>query len=210
MSKKPEMERLLKLYALAMRGEGGEAENARRFLNDLMKKAGVTLSDVERAAKSNGAGEEKVLYTFSPERYAPGLENVVSQLVFSFGLREERFLNIGVYRRPGFFRKKQIIAKLNRAEYALLMVFFKPCCEAYFKTYKNMLERHRRERRDLADGFIEHNDLYDNRPIPRPESPEQEEPYTPPSVDWRDMEDFSHEHDRVLEDSRLQLEGGAV
>lgn len=210
MSKKPEMERLLKLYALAMRGEGGEAENARRFLNDLMKKAGVTLSDVERAAKSNGAGEEKLLYTFNPERYAPGLENVVSQLVFSFGLREERFLNIGVYRRPGFSRKKQIIAELNRAEYALLMVFFKPCCEAYFKTYKNMLERHRRERRDLADGFIEHNDLYDNRPIPRPESPKQEEPYTPPSVDWRDMEDFSHEHDRVLEDSRLQLEGGAV
>ena len=207
MSEDKSISKLVKLYELAMRGEGGEADNARRFLDAALKKcSGITLADVERAARSK-CDDCKELFTFHPKRWAPGLDRVVCQLVFSFGLREEGFMNLEAFPYRSS-RKKYIVARLNKAEYALLMVFLDPCSEAYYKTYRNMTARHRRERKDLPDAFISYNDLYDMRPNPNPPTDEEKEAYTPPVFDWNDMEEFSHEHDRVLADSRPQIEGG--
>lgn len=43
-------QRMLKLLALAKRGEGGERDNAQRFLASLLKKHGMTLADLEDEA----------------------------------------------------------------------------------------------------------------------------------------------------------------
>lgn len=40
-------QRMLKLLALAKRGEGGERDNAQRFLGALLKKHGMSLADLE-------------------------------------------------------------------------------------------------------------------------------------------------------------------
>lgn len=40
-------QRMLKLLALARRGEGGERDNAQRFLESMLKKHGMTLADLD-------------------------------------------------------------------------------------------------------------------------------------------------------------------
>jgi len=40
-------QRMLKLLALARRGEGGEKDNAQRFLESMLKKHGMTLADLD-------------------------------------------------------------------------------------------------------------------------------------------------------------------
>lgn len=45
-------QRMLKLLALAKRGEGGERENAQRFLESMLKKHGMTLADLDEEALS--------------------------------------------------------------------------------------------------------------------------------------------------------------
>ena len=116
--KKDSMEKLLKLYALATRGVGGERENARRLLNRLLEKTGVTIESVELAA-----GEGVTLlqsYSFTVRKYFPGFSQVLAQLVYSFGLRDGDSIYVRV------FQKERVICyvlELNRAEAALLDVF---------------------------------------------------------------------------------------
>lgn len=45
-------QRMLKLLALARRGEGGEKDNAQRFLESMLKKHGMTLSDLDEEERS--------------------------------------------------------------------------------------------------------------------------------------------------------------
>ena len=100
--KKDSMEKLLKLYALATRGVGGERENARRLLNRLLEKTGETIESVELAA---GAGVTSLQsYSFTVRKYFPGFSQVLAQLVFSFGLRDACVLLCpGVESRRGGF-----------------------------------------------------------------------------------------------------------
>lgn len=204
MSADANMKRLLKLYALATRGEGGERENARRLLDAVLEKsAGVTFADVERAARGDEPDARR-WYELGPTRYAAGMEHAVAQLVFSFGLREDGRLSLFFYPNKGVRRVLNV--QVNSAEYYLLSMFFDACCEAYAAAYAKMKKRHRKECHDFPDAFIAFNRLYDMRPQPPAGEvpPAKEEPL---AVDWNDMEKFYHEHDRALADARPQLEG---
>lgn len=67
------IEKLRKLQALAQRGEGGEAENARRILYDLMGRHGVTLDEIEQEKPEKvkipyyGINEEFVIQIIASE-----------------------------------------------------------------------------------------------------------------------------------------------
>lgn len=57
-------ERLLKLYALAQRGVGGEKENAEKILKQLLLENGMSIEDLERSENTKRErGDKWILYT---------------------------------------------------------------------------------------------------------------------------------------------------
>lgn len=223
MSKNTEMERLLKLYALAMRGEGGEAANARAKLDMLLKRCGMTFADIEREAEAENAGGKREWVAFTLPKFEKGAPQVLAQLVFSFGLRKG---NDSVSFRPNYasMRKRGVdcFVLLSPAEAALFRLFAAHCIRAFNRSVRTLRERqkqerlalqerHQSEREDVVIAFCSLNRLVSPKSLQ--ESEEGNKTVEKPrkySINWYDIEEFSHEHDRVLEDSRPQLEGGAV
>ena len=218
--KKDSMEKLLKLYALATRGVGGERENARRLLNRLLEKTGVTIESVELAA---GAGVTSLQsYSFSVRKYFPGFSQVLAQLVYSFGLRDGDSIYVRV------FQKERVICyvlELNRAEAALLDVFWKPCYEAFRRSDEKMKIRqaqelsklkekqaqelsrlkgiHEKEAAGLALGFIAKNELY-SKDVPAEDSECPD--LSGMAFVGRDYVGFDHDHEGKLGTCLAQLE----
>jgi len=207
--KKDSMEKLLKLYALATRGVGGERENARRLLNRLLEKTGVTIESVELAA---GAGVTSLQsYSFTVRKYFPGFSQVLSQLVYSFGLRDGDSMYVRV------FQKERVICyvlELNRAEAALLDVFWKPCYDAFRRSDEKMKIRqaqelsklkgiHEKEAAGLALGFIAKNELY-RKDVPAEDSECPD--LSGMAFVGRDYVGFDHDHEGKLGTCLAQLE----
>jgi len=207
--KKDSMEKLLKLYALATRGVGGERENARRLLNRLLEKTGVTIESVELAA---GAGVTSLQsYSFTVRKYFPGFSQVLAQLVYSFGLRDGDSMYVRV------FQKERVICyvlELNRAEAALLDVFWKPCYDAFRRSDEKMKIRqaqelsklkgiHEKEAAGLALGFIAKNELY-RKDVPAEDSECPD--LSGMAFVGRDYVGFDHDHEGKLGTCLAQLE----
>jgi len=81
-------ERMLKLLALARRGEGGERDNAQRFLDHMLQKHGLTLDDLED--QEQPSSWQKFSYGTSMDRRL--LEQVLFKVlkVDSFKFRQGR------------------------------------------------------------------------------------------------------------------------
>lgn len=192
------MEKLLKIYRLAMSGIGGEREAARALLEKHLKKRGVTLAELEAAA---GDGENSLQVVWFPLPVGlPDWEQVLCQLVFSFNLHAAR-KGLMIHRRKhatiqnGRLRTQVDIGlEVERAEASLLAVFFTPCLQAYRKSYRNMRARQKRERESLASAFIEENDLYSTTPSDYDAEADTTATPQPLEVNWADLETFDHDH----------------
>ena len=197
------MEKLLKLYALAMRGVDGERENARRILDRMLKESGCTMEEIERAASEEYNARE--MYTFTVKKDLPRFIDVVAQLIFSFDLRDGQKITYYelIVRRGAKYR-----FELTRAEYILLSLFWEPCYQAYAKTVRKLKARqtaerarlkkkHTAEKDSLAEVFIAVNSLYSKKSEEEPCETEAEE--TKLEYDLRDFETFDHDHKSKLD-----------
>lgn len=192
------MEKLLKIYRLAMSGIGGEREAARALLEKHLKKRGVTLAELEAAA---GEAENSLRVVWFPlPGGLPGWEEVLCHLVFSFNLRAAR-QGVVIHHRKNFTIQHgrlrpqvDIGLEVESAEASLLAVFYTPCLQAYRKSCRNMRARHKREREQLASAFIEENDLYSTIPTDYDAEADTTATPEPLAVNWADLETFDHDH----------------
>ncbi len=122
---------LKKLQALAERGEGGEAENAKRMLYELMEKHGITLDDIQE--------EQPKLQELS---YG-GMEKVFVQQV----LASEGINNTRRYVRS-YSKKKVILFDSTDTQFR----FLESKVKFYWKLYKS-------ERKKFYEAFVHANDL---------------------------------------------------
>lgn len=79
--------RLCKIHQLSIKGVGGEADNARQLLADLLERNGLTMADFE------AQGEEKIDYAVKIDK-----ENVLFKLFYQ--IAHSVGLNIRVYDKP--------------------------------------------------------------------------------------------------------------
>lgn len=203
------MEKLLKLYALAMRGVDGERENARRILDRMLKESGCTMEEIERAANEEYNARE--IYTFTAKADLPQFIEVVAQLIFSFGLRDGQKI---AYCEQLARRGAKYRFELTRAEYILLSLFWEPCYQAYAKTVRKLKARqtaerarlkkkHTAEKDSLAEVFIAVNSLYSKKSAEEPCETEAEEAKL--EYDLRDFETFDHDHESKLDGCQAKL-----
>lgn len=192
------MEKLLKIYRLAMSGIGGEREAARALLEKHLKKRGVTLAELEAAA---GEGENSLRVVWFPLPVGlPGWEDVLCNLVFSFNLRAARKGLMIHHRKHSTIQKGRLRTQVDigleveSAEASLLAVFFTPCLQAYRKSCRNMRARQKREREQLASAFITENDLYSTIPTDYDAEADTTAAAEPLAVNWADLETFDHDH----------------
>lgn len=120
-----------KLQALAERGEGGEAENAKRMLYELMEKHGITLDDIQeeqpKLQELNYGGMEKLF---------------VLQVLASEGINNTRS-----YIRS-YSKKKVVLFDCTDTQFKFLVSKIK----FYWKLYES-------ERKKFYEAFVHANDL---------------------------------------------------
>lgn len=114
--------RLQKLLALAKRGEGGEKENAQRFLETLLKKHGLTLDDLDDEAAPKIEAEFK--YRDALERKL--LFQVISMVLDSANVRYRQVVG-----------GRAIRIDITRAQAAEVSTFY----EAYKPAMRKTMER---------------------------------------------------------------------
>jgi hypothetical protein len=114
--------RLKKLLALAKRGEGGEKENAQRFLETLLQRHGLTLADLDDEAAPRI--EASFNYRNEMER------RLLMQVVFMV-------LNVSKVNYRHIARGRTAIFSLTRAQVAEVQAFY----DAYRPELHKTLER---------------------------------------------------------------------
>lgn len=142
-------DKLKKLLALAERGYGGEAENARRLLEAQLNKYELTLEDLLNEGK-----KRRILKYRGEEE----LRLVIQVLASVLGSKNEVF-NGSTYNSS----KKQIyieLTDLQFAEISDMIAFYK---RQFNKEKKRLLK-------DLFSSFIQKHHLFDCDPIDKPNS----------------------------------------
>ena len=142
-------DKLKKLLALAERGYGGEAENARRLLEAQLNKYELTLEDLLNEGK-----KRRILKYRGEEE----LRLVIQVLASVLGSKNEVFKG-STYNSS----KKQIyieLTDLQFAEISDMIAFYK---RQFNKEKKRLLK-------DLFSAFIQKHHLFDCGPIDKPNS----------------------------------------
>ena len=100
--------KVLKLQALAERGEKGEAINARRLLDQLLAKYGVSLEEIVEAQ------EEKQPYTFN-----------VKENGYGFTLFTQCYFNVTNEKRMSYRqRRRYVTVELTKMQYVELQALY--------------------------------------------------------------------------------------
>ena len=200
-----QLNKLIKVYNLYLRGEDGEQEAAGKILDELLKQHGMTLEDLERAIeRREGNPDEEKPRDFRFGAYCKNFDRVACQLVYSFGLRKVN----GISCRYTRLWKDTTLMRiwLTDVEYALFAAFIMPCYEAFQASRKAVMKRHREEMADLYISFTNTNDLYSPEPL---EDGKIRKSRRRRPVAWTDdeCEQFDHDHEDKLADERLKLTG---
>lgn len=203
-----DISKLKKLYALAIRGEGGEADNARAIMNRMLAKFGMSIEEILDQPDYDEAREEEQVFVIPAA--IPNAFKVLAQLIFSFGLRPEEQLRYSIDEAND--TEHEAWVHITPAEYALTAAFWPACCRALKDSwvamkYRHQAEmerargiraRHRQERRDLALVFINQNDLFDKNAAP-PKKTSRRKP-KPLQGNPNDITTFDHDHESKLPD----------
>lgn len=136
-------DKLKKLLALAERGCGGEAENARRLLEEHLRKYGMTLEDI----CENNISRRTFKYRNKEER------TIIIQVFLSvLGSKSEAF-NGSTYSAS----KKTIYIDLTDLEYAEISDMV-----AFFKSQFN--KEKKRLMKDILHAFVNKHNIFDCTP----------------------------------------------
>lgn len=136
-------DKLRKLLALAERGCGGEAVNARRLLEAQLKRYGLTLEDL--------LTEEKRTRAFK-YRSTEELRLIVQVLISVLGSRHEA-VNTSTYNSS----KRQIYIELTDLQFAEI--------SDMLNFYKRQLSKEKKRLlKDLFSAFVQKHNLYDCDP----------------------------------------------
>ncbi|MFY3630812.1 hypothetical protein ACOTFH_29625 [Achromobacter xylosoxidans] len=125
-------ERMLKLLALARRGEGGERDNAQRFLDRMLQKHGLTLADLD---------DQEQPTEWQRFAYGKDMERRLLEQVLSMVLKVNEFS----YRQD----KKAIHVKVTKAQHIEIELHFR----AYQRELKSVLEH-------AFIAFVQRNDIF--------------------------------------------------
>lgn len=124
--------RLQKLISLAERGEGGEKENAQRMLDNLLKKHGLSVSDI--------VGDKQSLQWF---KYGKGLFELrlLSQIIYAVCGSRDKWKNT---------RRRYVIG-VKCSEYERVQI------ELRFSVYREALKK---EFEVIYDAFLHTNKIF--------------------------------------------------
>lgn len=210
------LERLLKLYALATRGEGGEALNARKILQRKLVGTDYTWDDIKRAADRKDSQEKS--HYFHIDKKAPGLEKALAQLIFSFNLRERDWVHLAIVPNLDKKGKYIIIASVSQEEGALFAIFYRDCVSAYVSSYNDMQRRHKQERkrlklkqdsekRDFVTVFLAYNKLWRKIDSPDEDTGANDENDDDIDINFNiaDFHTFDHDHESKLGNMQMAL-----
>lgn len=146
--------KVLKLQALAERGEKGEAINARRLLDQLLAKYGVSLEEIVEAQ------EEKQPYTFN-----------VKENGYGFTLFTQCYFNVTNEKRMSYRqRRRYVTVELTKMQYVELQAL-------YDWHYKQLTKDMKRMQKEFTDAYIQKHRIFgkhgdDNSEEERELSPE--------------------------------------
>lgn len=132
-------QRLLKILELARRGEGGERVNAQRMLDNLLKKHGLTIDELEREI------DERTFYEFT---YKGEFEKrLLNQCVYAFVPKWDG----RVFSKPA--NKNVCAYRLTKAEFVEV--------ELYFSIHRESLKVHMKRMAESAfNAYVQTNDLF--------------------------------------------------
>lgn len=133
-------ERLKKLYALAMRGVGGEKEQAQVILEKLLKKYAVSLDELD----------EDIINEYRLEYHGKEQESLLRQTVYKVTDNKEAFYGLR-YTASGCKCKTQLGVKCTAAQKAEI--------EFLFDFYTRVWEK---EREALLQAFIQKHRIFGN------------------------------------------------
>lgn len=133
-------ERLKKLYALAIRGVGGEKEQAQAILEKLLKKYAITLDELD---------EETIEY-YELEYHGKEQESLLKQTVYKITDNENSFYNLQ-YTHSGRSCKTRLGVHCTAAQKAEI--------EFLFSFYIRIWEK---EREALLQAFIQKHRIFGN------------------------------------------------
>lgn len=133
-------ERLKKLYALAMRGVGGEKEQAQVILEKLLKKYAVSLDELD----------EDIINEYRLEYHGKEQESLLRQTVYKVTDNKEAFYGLR-YTASGRKCKTQLGVKCTAAQKAEI--------EFLFDFYTRVWEK---EREALLQAFIQKHRIFGN------------------------------------------------
>lgn len=143
-----------KLQALAERGEKGEALNAKRLLDQLLAKYGVSLEEIVEAQ------EEKQQYTFN-----------VKENGYGFTLSTQCYFNVTNEIRMSYRqRRRYVTVELTKMQYVELQAL-------YDWHYKQLTKDMKRMQKEFTEAYIQKHRLFgkhsdDNNEEERELSPE--------------------------------------
>lgn len=132
--------KVLKLQALAERGENGEALNAKRLLDQLLAKYGVTLEDIV------GAQDEVDRYVFNVKENGYGLTLFIQCY---FKITGEKRMSYGKHRR-------YISVDLTKLQYVELK-------SLYDWHYKQLSKEIKRMQKEFAEAYIQKHKIFNTR-----------------------------------------------
>lgn len=133
-------ERLKKLYALAMRGVGGEKEQAQAILEKLLKKYAITLDELD----------EEIVEYYELEYHGKEQESLLKQTVYKITDDKNSFYNLR-YTHSGRSCKTRLGVHCTAAQKAEI--------EFLFSFYIRVWEK---EREALLQAFIQKHRIFGN------------------------------------------------
>lgn len=132
--------KVLKLQALAERGENGEARNAKRLLDQLLEKYGVTLEDIV------GAQDEVDRYVFNVKENGYGLTLFIQCY---FKVTENKRMSYGQNRR-------YITVELTKLQYVELK-------SLYDWHYKQISKEIKQMQKEFTEAYIQKHKIFSQR-----------------------------------------------
>ena len=157
------IDKLKKLLALAERGEAGEAQNARRILENELRKHNLTLEDL--------ASDKRKNYVF-PYKDKDERRLLVQILVNVCGSKSEAF-NESTYNS----KKKRLYAYLTDMEYI-------DVSNMYDFHRKHLRKEKERFLKDLFSAYVNKHNIFDKDPSERTNSDEE--------VNWDEIRRILH------------------
>lgn len=146
-----------KLQALAERGEKGEAINAKRLLDQLLSKYGVSLEEIVEAQ------EEKQQYTFN-----------VKENGYGFTLFTQCYFNVTNEIRMSYRQhRRYVVVELTKMQYVELQAL-------YDWHYHQLTKELKRMQKEFTDAYIHKHRIYGKR---SDENNEEERELSPEDIE---------------------------